>query len=106
MNQKPIRWWEAKLWDWLHENNLSRNNNLALFELIDEISIRIRKETLDSVSEYAEHKRDCIISQCHAGRPTNDGGYEHLYGETWYRSRPIDETPKCECGLSQILDAH
>lgn len=62
-----------------------------------------REEAVNALSEYTEHTRNCILSLNHAGRPTEDGGYEHLYGDKWYSSRPIDNTPECECGLSKLL---
>lgn len=62
----------------------------------------------EALEDYGEHSKECIISSCRAGRPTKDGGYEHLLGygkkEKWYRSSPINEFPKCECGFQEALD--
>lgn len=55
------------------------------------------------LSEYIEHTRDCIRSQFEAGEPTTDGGYREKIAGKWYESRPIDKTPKCNCGLSDLL---
>ena len=55
------------------------------------------------VFEYAEHDDDCICGQFRHGRPTEDGGYETLYGygsnEKWYQR---GERPKCTCGLDEL----
>lgn len=65
------------------------------------------KTAVEGLEEYGEHDKECLLAQCHAGRPTADGGYEHLYGygedEKWYQSRPVDKTPKCQCGFSDVI---
>ena len=61
------------------------------------------REVLEKVLDYVEHERDCILNGYSAGRPTKDGGYETKIGGKWYQARPVDETPKCNCGLSDIL---
>ena len=57
--------------------------------------------------EYVEHDKNCILLACEAGRPTDDGGYERKYRgmwyRVWYRGTPVDETPKCNCGLDDVL---
>lgn len=58
---------------------------------------------IDKLMEYVNHSDRCILSDCSAGRPTEDGGYENKYRGVWYQSRPIDKTPKCDCGLDEIL---
>src|SRR3990167_5471174 len=58
---------------------------------------------VERVLDYVEHERDCILNGYSAGRPTKDGGYEVKLGGKWYQSRPVDKTPKCNCGLSDIL---
>ncbi len=59
------------------------------------------KERVRSLMDYIEHDNQCIISQAHRGRPTNDGGYETQYGDKWYRS---PDKPECDCGLDTLLD--
>ncbi len=58
------------------------------------------KERVQSLTDYIEHDNQCIISQAHRGRPTNDGGYETQYGDKWYRS---PDKPECDCGLDTLL---
>lgn len=57
---------------------------------------------VEGLNEFLEHSTDCILSWCEAGRPTKDG-YEQKYRGVWYQSRPIDNTPKCDCGLAELL---
>ena len=56
------------------------------------------------LTEYCVHTDGCILSQWREGKPTEDGGYESLYGygtkEKWYKR---DEEPKCTCGLSDLM---
>jgi hypothetical protein len=52
---------------------------------------------------YAEHDYKCIRSQAEAGEPIEGGGYRQRFAGKWYQSSPIDETPKCDCGLSEII---
>lgn len=54
----------------------------------------------DALEEYAVHDSQCILSQGHAGRPTDDGDYETKFGDKWYRR---DKWPECTCGLSAVL---
>jgi len=61
------------------------------------------REVRKRLSEFLEHGRDCILSQFSAGRPTDDGGYEVQFAGKWYPTRPVDKTPKCNCGLSKAL---
>jgi len=53
--------------------------------------------------DYSQHTDNCIRSFWQAGEPTEDGGYREKFVDKWYRSKPIDETPKCDCGLDKIL---
>ena len=62
------------------------------------------KEIIAKLAQYAQHERNCIIDQLEAGRPTKKGGYEQLFRGKWYQSSPINKTPKCECGLVDILN--
>lgn len=51
----------------------------------------------------AVHDRFCIRSFWEAGEPTENGGYRTKYRGKWYQSKPVDEEPKCECGLAEAL---
>jgi hypothetical protein len=53
--------------------------------------------------EYATHESTCVLTTWCAGEPTPDGGYRSKYGDKWYQTKPIDETPKCECGLDALI---
>ncbi len=62
------------------------------------------KKELREISKYTQHLTpDCILSRFNAGRPTKNGGYEQQYGSKWYEVKPIDKTPKCNCGLDSVL---
>ena len=61
------------------------------------------EKLLEELSDYAEHEPQCIRSQFSAGRPTKSGGYEQKFAGKWYKTRPVDKTPKCDCGLSDIF---
>lgn len=56
-----------------------------------------------ALENYGAHDSNCILSFWSAGEPTPDGGYRTMYKGKWYQTRPVDETPKCECGLEQAL---
>lgn len=58
------------------------------------------KELVEALATYGEHDHSCLLSQCSAGRPTKDGGYEHMFGDKWY---PRGEGPPCTCGLSEVF---
>lgn len=62
-------------------------------------------EALEALEECAVHASECILSHCEAGEPTF-GGYRAKYKGKWYQTRPIDETPKCECGLDETLSTY
>lgn len=59
----------------------------------------LKEELLD----YVQHSNRCVLSHWEAGEPTADGGYRQKFGDKWYQARPIDETPKCNCGLDDIV---
>lgn len=61
-----------------------------------------RKNLIDDLGEYLTHTRECVTTGYSAGRPTKDG-YEVKIGGKWYESRPVDKTPKCDCGLKEFL---
>ena len=62
------------------------------------------RELVNALVDYGAHEHHCLLSQCRAGRPTKDGGYESLFGhgtqEKWYQR---GESPPCTCGLSDIF---
>lgn len=61
----------------------------------------------EALAAYGRHDESCILSQYQAGRPTDDGGYEMLYGfgqrKQWYRVEPTGDLPPCECGFDAAL---
>jgi len=61
------------------------------------------KSQADALLDYVTHTDRCILSFWEAGEPTQDGGYRMKFAGKWYQSRPIDETPKCNCGLDEIM---
>ena len=61
------------------------------------------KKFADKLEEYGCHIRDCAVSGWEAGEATADGGYRTKINDKWYQNRPIDETPKCTCGLAEAL---
>jgi hypothetical protein len=52
---------------------------------------------------YALHQSVCIRSYFEGGEATDGGGYRCKFKGKWYQSRPVDETPKCDCGLDGAL---
>lgn len=63
-----------------------------------------REEVLKSLGNYLGHDEDCIRNQWEAGEPTPDGGYRTLMRGKWYQTRPVDETPKCDCGFDEAIN--
>ena len=59
----------------------------------------------ERLEEYLDHLSHCVRTRYEQGRPTADGGYECLYAGVWYEARPVDRTPKCNCGLDTALRA-
>lgn len=76
---------------------------MKIQELFEQSLQRVAKATIEAVEEWLGHSELCILNWYEAGRPTKDGGYEHKYRGKWYQAKPIDETPKCNCGLSEKL---
>ena len=66
-------------------------------------AVREYRDRVNGLMDYVEHTQRCIRSDLHEGRPTKKGGYEQRFGDKWYQSRPVDETPKCDCGLDAVL---
>lgn len=60
-------------------------------------------DLIAKLMEYVRHRSGCILSHWEAGEPTPDGGYRNKYAGKWYQSKPADETPKCNCGLQEII---
>ena len=60
----------------------------------------------EGLNNFEQHDLTCILSQWSQGRPTENGGYETMYAGKWYQNRPVDETPKCQCGLDQALSLY
>ena len=56
-----------------------------------------------SLEEFGEHRHDCIRPFISAGRPTESGGYELCVKGEWFEKRPVDKTPKCECGFDNAM---
>ncbi|MFA5424272.1 MAG: hypothetical protein WC374_10490 [Phycisphaerae bacterium] len=90
-------------------NRVPVNMDCRLWGTVDEAVAFLRQEirqakieTINNLSEYLEHRPECIRSRYAAGRPTANG-YEQLFAGKWYESRPIDKTPKCDCGLDQAI---
>lgn len=77
-------------------------------EIIDEvIGERDRwKAIAGKIADYVAHEQFCIRTLWEAGEPTDDGGYRIMYAGKWYQSRPVDETPKCQCGADEALAAY
>lgn len=61
------------------------------------------KQTGRRLANYTFHDSQCIRLQFNEGRPTEDGGYKQRFADKWYEARPIDKTPKCDCGLDDLL---
>lgn len=63
-------------------------------------------ERFKRLEDYLEHTRSCILSFQEAGEPTPEGGYRQKFKGQWYQSRPVDETPKCDCGLKDLWQSY
>ena len=85
-----------------HSDYVDREISEALAFQESKLKAQWRKE-ISGVIEYMEHDRECILSQFGADRSTGDGGYEQEFAGKWYQTSPIDKSPKCDCGLSDIL---
>ncbi len=64
-----------------------------------------RLEAAEKLGGYANHDTECIRTYWEAGEPTSGGGYHTKFEGKWYQSRPIDQEPKCTCGLQDTYDA-
>ncbi len=63
-----------------------------------------RLEASERMEGYIFHDEDCILNRREAGEPTPDGGYRSKYAGKWYQSKPINEEPKCDCGLDGLFE--
>ena len=73
---------------------------LRFEEIIDKL--KAKASIAEEMAEYISHDLKCILSQWQQGGPTPDGGYRAMYAGKWYQSKPVDETPKCNCGLGDL----
>lgn len=102
---------QEEFFDWCVKHNDTQTDKIMLetqAKLQEFISLayeRGREEIFSALEGYCEHKNDCIVALMEAGRPTENGGYEEKYKGKWYQSRPVDETPKCDCGVEDIFAA-
>lgn len=100
--------WEAEF-EALWNDNFVTGGLARFIQQREEIKTFIRNlytskvQEAEKLSIYCEHDRDCIRSQLSQGRPTRYGGYEEMYNGKWYQAKPDDLTPKCDCGLSELL---
>ena len=62
----------------------------------------VEQATVDAADEWLEHNRECIRSYQSAGEPIPGGGYRQKFKGMWYQASPVDETPKCDCGLDEF----
>ena len=72
-----------------------------LFAAIHTFAATVEREVWDDAEEWLEHGRECILSFYSMGEPTPDGGYRCKYKGVWYQASPVNETPKCDCGLDE-----
>ncbi len=69
----------------------------------NQATINSLREMMGNLLEFASHDEDCAMLGWEAGEPTIDGGYRTKIRGKWYQSRPVDETPKCNCGCDEIF---
>lgn len=63
----------------------------------------IIKVAVEALEEFACCPETCARTGWSQGEPTPDGGYRTMIKGKWYQSKPVDETPKCDCGLEASL---
>ena len=82
---------------------------LALIARVREAEARVERSEAregvlrEALADYGEHTRECARAYFEAGEPTPDGGYRQLIRGVWYETKPVDRTPKCDCGLGAAL---
>ena len=85
-----------------NDDDLKRLLTLIEPLYLDQIeALLARLEAAENRFDSLAHENDCILSLWCAGEPTPDGGYRSKYGEKWYQTKPVDESPKCNCGLDE-----
>jgi hypothetical protein len=57
----------------------------------------------EALEEWGCHAQVCVLALWEAGEPTEGGGYRSKFAGKWYQTRPVDETPKCDCGFEEAL---
>lgn len=60
---------------------------------------RLRKA--ERLIDFIQHDSECVLSFFEAGEPTKNGGYRMKFKGIWYQAKPVDHTPKCNCGLTE-----
>ena len=60
------------------------------------------KSLVKALDTYLGHAPDCILTYWEGGEPIPGGGYRTKYMGKWYQNKPIDETPKCICGFTEL----
>ena len=71
--------------------SLNNSSQLALLEGL--------KETW---YPFMQHSSECVLESFEAGESTKDG-YRQKFNGKWYQVRPVDETPKCDCGFDTAV---
>jgi hypothetical protein len=71
-----------------------------------EAQIASLKEATERLMCYVQHYVNCIRLKWDASEPTPDGGYRSRYAGVWYQTKPVDETPKCNCGAAAAIEAY
>lgn len=74
-------------------------------ETSDLEALLARLEAIERMERYLTHDDTCILNYQEAGEPTSDGGYRTKFKGKWYQSKPIDETPQCDCDLEEAYKA-
>ncbi len=97
-----IRKWNTEVSGLRQELAKRDEANKRLMDALAEANERVNK-AMEALDDYGQHTDRCIRSFWHAGEPTANGGYREKFGDKWYQSRPIDETPKCNCGFGEAL---
>lgn len=88
-----------------YEITMRREGGKLPAELADELRadrdalLRAAERLHEALGHFGEHDRDCARKRFEGGRPKEGGGYEMMYAGVWYEAKPVDRTPKCDCGL-------
>lgn len=76
--------------------------NVAYIQQL-ESKLSAARKCVEELRSYVSHMTECIRSRWQAGEPTADGGYRTMFAGKWYQSKPVNEEPKCDCGLDYLL---